>query len=345
MRRQIIWSLAIVVILMAALAGYVLKQHSYKMTEQRIELETAEGKLTGILALPKHREGRVGLVLFVHGDGPIDASHDDGYRPLWERLAVRGYASLSLDKRGIGGSEGDWLEQTMDDRAEEARQALAWARQQPEIDPDRIGVWGASQAGWVIPKLAEEERLAFSILVSPAINWLTQGQYHTRSHMAKQGASETEIKGRLREQTRVVELLRKGATYETYVAQTPESEPMSRERWAFVAANYSADATEELAHFDTPVLLLLGEDDTHVNVEETEAVYRERIAPDLLTVELLPDTEHSMLRTSVADSWWRGLAISLFAPRQITAAAYMERIDAFLTMLEQRGESLAAGGQ
>ncbi|GBF77785.1 alpha/beta hydrolase [Paenibacillus sp. 598K] len=343
MERKIIWSLTAVVILTAALAAYVLDQHSYAMMERKVQIETAEGKLTGILALPEGREGRVGLVLFIHGDGPIDASHDDGYRPVWERLAARGYASLSLDKRGIGGSEGDWLAQTMDDRVEEARQALAWARQQPEIDPDRIGVWGASQAGWVIPKLAGAERLVFSILVSPAINWLTQGQYHTRSHLAGQGASETEIEQRLRDQAQVVELLREGASYETYVAKTPESEPMSRERWAFVQANYNSDATEDLAHFDTPVLLLLGEDDIHVDVRETEAVYRERVAQDLLTVELLPDTEHSMLQTSVADSWWRALAISLFAPRRITAAAYIERIDAFLTMLEQRDEPLAAG--
>lgn len=340
MVRKVSWSFAVVVILIAALAGYVLNQHSYAMKERKVEIETAEGKLTGILVLPEERKGRVGLMLFIHGDGPINASHDDGYRPLWERLAARGYASLSLDKRGIGGSEGDWLAQTMDDRVEEARQALAWARQQPEIDPDRIGVWGASQAGWVIPKLAGEERLAFSILVSPAINWLTQGQYHTRSHMARRGASEAEIEQRLREQARVVELLIEGASYETYVAKTPESEPMSRERWAFVEANYNSDATEDLGHFDAPVLLLLGEDDIHVDVRETEAVYRERVAQDQLTVELLPDTEHSMLRTSVADSWWRALAISLFAPRQITAAAYMERIDAFLKTLE-RGANLS----
>ncbi|WP_458460103.1 hypothetical protein [Paenibacillus sp.] len=51
---------------------------------------------------------------------------------------------------------------------------------------------------------------------------------------------------------------------------------------------------------------------------------------ELLRVKLLPDTEHSMLTISTANSPMRALLISLFAPRHITAKGYMDEIADFL---------------
>lgn len=321
----------IVLLLLGGTGSIILWQNSFDMVQRAVQIDTPQGKLTGVLTLPVKYSGKVGLVLFIHGDGPIDATHNDGYKPLWERLAGIGYASLSLDKRGIGGSEGSWLDQRMDDRVEEARQALAWARQQPEIDASRIGVWGASQAGWVIPKLAGKERLAFSILVSPAINWLTQGEYNTRSEMAKEGRPMNEIEQQLKENNRIKKLLIAGSSYEEYVSLAGQEDAMSRERWRFVSRNYTSDATNDIANFESPVLLMLGDQDINVDVQETERVYREHVSPsELLRVKLLPDTEHSMLPVSTAESPARALLISLFAPRNITVKGYMDEIEDFL---------------
>ena len=192
-----------------------------EIVEQAVEIQTPQGKLTGTFVLPQNYSDKLGLVLFIHGDGPIDASHDDGYKPLWERLASLGYASLSLNKRGINGSEGNWLHQSRDDRVEETRQAIAWAKQQPMIDEKQIGVWGASQAGWVIPKLAKKEPLAFSLLLSPAMNWLSQGQYYTRIEMKNDGCSEAEIQDKEAYDRQVRKLLERQASYEEDVQIAP----------------------------------------------------------------------------------------------------------------------------
>lgn len=323
--------LLIILLLLGGTGTIILWQNSFDMVQRDVQIDTPQGKLTGVLTLPVKYSGKVGLVLFIHGDGPIDATHNEGYKPLWERLAGIGYASLSLDKRGIGGSEGSWLDQRMDDRVEEARQALAWARQQPEIDASRIGVWGASQAGWVIPKLAGKERLAFSILVSPAINWLTQGEYNTRSEMAKEGRPMNEIEQQVKENKRIKKLLLAGSSYEEYVSLVGQEDAMSRERWRFVSRNYTSDATNDIANFESPVLLMLSDQDINVDVQETERVYREHVSPsELLRVKLLPDTEHSMLSVSTAESPARALLISLFAPRYITVKGYMDEIEDFL---------------
>jgi len=325
------WILLLITLLVFGGTGaYILEQNSFDMVEQVVEINTPQGKLTGVLTLPENYNSKLGLVLFIHGDGAIDATHDDGYKPLWERLASVGYASLSMDKRGIGGSEGNWLDQSMDDRVEEAQQILAWAKQQPEIDTNRIGVWGASQAGWVIPKLAAKEKLAFSILVSPAINWLTQGEYNTRSQMAKEGRSSAEIEKQVNADKRINDLLKLGASYEEYVKKA-DPDVMSRDRWNFVSKNYLTDATKDISNFNSPVLLMLGDHDINVDVKETEKVYKDNIFPsDLLKVKILEDTEHSMLSTATADSLTRAFLISLFAPRYITTKVYMEEITNFL---------------
>ena len=92
-------------------------------------VRNADGNvLQAVLAMPERRKRPVGLVVFVHGDGPANATNDTFYRPLWEAFARAGYASLSWNKPGVDGAPGDWLDQSMDDRAREVEAAIAWAR-------------------------------------------------------------------------------------------------------------------------------------------------------------------------------------------------------------------------
>lgn len=160
-----VWMITISLLIAAVL--FVLQQHSFSMTEQKIEIDTPQGQLTGTLVLPESYSGTVGLVVFVHGDGPVNDTYDDGYKPLWEKLASAGYASLSLNKPGIGGSSGNWLEQSMEDRAQETIYAINWAKALPMIDAQAIGLWGASQAGWVIPKIAKKCLISPSVFLYP----------------------------------------------------------------------------------------------------------------------------------------------------------------------------------
>lgn len=325
-------SVIVAILLMVGAGLYIVAQSEFDMVEQSVEIQSPQGKLTGTLTLPRNHSGKLGLVLFIHGDGPIDSTHGEGYKPLWERLASIGYASLSLDKRGIGGSEGNWLDQSMDDRVVEAQHAIAWAKEQSIIDDSKIGVWGASQAGWVIPKLAGKEHLAFSILVSPAINWLEQGEYNTHSQMAKDGHSTEEIQNQVDYENQIKEILKKHGTYEEYTKIAREHDLISKERWNFIKKNFASDATADLHHFKTPVLLLLGEDDVNVDIVDTEQAYRKGIQPSsLLHVKIFSNTEHSMLPTSIAGSEWKQSLRFLFAPRSITVDGYMDEIEHMLT--------------
>lgn len=209
---------------------------------------------------------------------------------------------LRLNKRGINGSEGNWLQQSIDDRVEEARQAIAWAKQQPMIDEKQTGVWGASQEGWVIPKSAKKESLAFSLLLSPAINWLSQGQYYTPIEMKNDGYSEAEIQDKESYDRQVRKLLEKQASYDEYLKIARENNLMSKDRWTFVSKNFLSDATDDLRNVNTPVLLILGEEDMQVDVKETERVYRDTVKLELLSVAVFPDADRSMLSKQTANS-------------------------------------------
>ncbi|WP_068496893.1 alpha/beta hydrolase family protein [Paenibacillus kribbensis] len=331
MKKTFKLTLAITAGLAVALILLVLYQNSYNMTEKQIQIETPKGMLTGTLALPKDYAGKVGLVVFVHGDGPINDTYDDGYKPLWERFASKGYASLSLNKPGINGAPGNWLDQSMEDRAQEIKYAIDWARTLPMIDKQKIGLWGASQAGWVIPKIVKEEQdIAFSILVSPAVNWITQGQFNTRTEMEQAGATPQEITKRLDYNQQILQLLKKQASYKEYLKIADPNNLISKERWRFIGKNFRSDSTEELGYFHSPVLLVLAGKDINVDVKDTERVYRQKVSSELLSVIHLPEADHSMINEKIAHSKSLTFLTAVFAPRKLVNDEYLKILADFV---------------
>ena len=92
-------------------------------------------------------------IVFIVGSGP-NSTHTGLYanfvRENLEQLFLQhGVALLYFDKRGVGLSEGRWHRTDLYERADDARAAVQFLRQQPGIDPERIGVVGHSQGGSV----------------------------------------------------------------------------------------------------------------------------------------------------------------------------------------------------
>ncbi|MFF8269638.1 alpha/beta hydrolase family protein [Streptomyces sp. NPDC016562] len=321
------------VLLAAGLTGVVLWQNSYAIHEERVTVPAAGHRLPGVLATPVGKgPGPFPLVVLVHGDGEVDATHEGFYRPYWEAFARAGYASLSLDKPA------DWLGQSMDDRARETVDTIAWAAAtRPEIDPARIGLWGASQAGWVLPKVvarAPAPGVRFVIAVGTAVNWERQGEYHLRAELRAAGADAERTAAALRTREQTLALLRRGATYEEYRASPGADRELTAERWSFISRNHTADATADLrAMPHVPVLLLSGADDRNVDGAETEAAYRSLLAPGTLTVRRYPGASHSLLRTSVERSSWRLTLTAVFAPRTLFPSGLLADQQRFLEEL------------
>ncbi|WP_412543419.1 alpha/beta hydrolase [Longispora sp. K20-0274] len=318
-----------VVVLAALAAGVVVWRNTYDLREEKVTI----GALDAVLAMPTTSARPVGLVVFVHGDGPVDAAHEGFYRPLWEAFARAGYASLSWNKPGVAGSAGNWLDQTMADRAAEVTGAIAWARARPDIDARRIGLWGASQAGWVMPKVAAgTPGIAFVIAMSPAVNWLQQGRFNLLAELRARGASPAEIRAAVDRSDRERRLLDSGASYADY-RREPDADPdLTADRWTFISRNYRSDATADLtAAANVPTLLLLGGHDTNVDVADTEAGYRATLRAVL--VRHYPEATHGMVRKSLEDSPVRLALTGLFAPRSVFVTGVLADQAEFLTNL------------
>ena len=75
------------------------------------------------------------------------------------------------DKRGVGGSTGDYDAATTVDFISDAAAAVTWLRTRPEIDAHRVGVLGHSEGGIIAPAVAAKDKdVAFVVMIAgPAI--------------------------------------------------------------------------------------------------------------------------------------------------------------------------------
>lgn len=293
--RRIAVALAGLSVLAVGLAGLVLQRLSefelsgHHLTEHRFA--AAGARIEGTLALPVGRPAGAVAVL-VHGDGPQTRWSEGGYLPLVNALLDAGIGVFSWDKPGTGSSTGDWLDQSMRDRAAEAAAAIAHLRGLPDLPPDRIGFLGFSQAGWAVPEASGASGAAFTILVGPAVNWRDQGAYYTMRRLRSQGVPEDQI----------AELVRKNLARNDAMFGAPDGAARSRPgmdpaRLAFARRNYRADATAALAGFEGPMLAIWGGADLNVDPARNAAIFA-RTLPSGAGSEtvILPGASHGLLR-------------------------------------------------
>lgn len=126
-------------------------------------------EVEGTLRLPEG-DGPFPAVVIVHGSAPFKR----GFYSQWaDSLVNRGVAVLVPDKRGVGGSGGEF--ETKNNAARSYLKLLAsdivsgvkYLHARPEIDPAKIGLVGISQGGWVGPLAASQDSsIAFLVLLS-----------------------------------------------------------------------------------------------------------------------------------------------------------------------------------
>ncbi|WP_406279063.1 alpha/beta hydrolase family protein [Embleya sp. NBC_00896] len=326
-RRLTIGAAIVAMLLIVGLGAAVYADYAnqYDIKEERIAFQDGAQRLDGVLAKPTNGRGPYGLVLLVHGDGPKNATNDGFYRPQMEAYARAGFATLSWNKPGIDGTPGDWLDQSMEDRARETEAAIAWSRSRPDVDHARVGLWGASQAGWVLPKVAARTPdVKFLIAVSPAINWLRQGRFNLLAELRADHASAARIDEAVRRSDATRALIARGASHAEYRAALGDGADMAANRWDFVRRNFTADASEDLARVRVPVLLMLAGHDVNVDVAETETEYRRLLGGHAeLTVTHYPGATHSMVGKSIEDSTLKTYFTAIFAPRELLVAGYL----------------------
>ncbi|MCU8299700.1 lysophospholipase [Vibrio vulnificus] len=266
-------------------------------------------------------EGNVkGVVLFVSGDGAMPYDAHGYYDAIWQVFLDAGYAVFSWDKPGVGESSGNWLEQSMLDRQSEVRAAMDFVKHNYRKEAKTIGLMGFSQAGWVVPALMQDNpEVSFMVGVGYAINWLDQSWFMTETRLQRQGSSTAMLKQAQVKYQQERAFWHSNPSHDEYVRLFLNNEhAIDNERFEFIKKNVLSDATQDYRGLTQPMLILLGENDEHVDSVNTFNVLTSRYQKQSnATIKMVPNATHALLRypnfdsqttglTFLAKLWWLG---------------------------------------
>ncbi|GAA3928158.1 alpha/beta hydrolase family protein [Litoribacillus peritrichatus] len=252
------------------------------------------------------------VLLFVHGDGEMPYDAKGFYELIWHPLREQGYAIFSWDKAGVGGSSGKWLNQSMKDRQEEVAAAIEAIQSRYPFSAHNTGLLGFSQAGWVVPALANAStNIGFAVGIGFATNWVQQGEYLTLTRMMQANASPSEIKQAIHAHREQIAFFDRSPSYQEYLQQAGNN-PMSENRFQFVLKNYQADASQDFNNIQLPVLLLWGDSDLNVDASHELNLWQHRPNPNNhVETRMIANATHEMLRADLFNESGYGIGMWL----------------------------------
>jgi hypothetical protein len=292
-------------------------------TGRRVEIERHEDlrfpsgqlRLAGTLITPNRGEKHPAVIL-VHGSG---AATRDQILPHARFLVRRGMAILHYDKRGVGGSTGDWNDASFEDLAADVVAAFEYLKTRPDIDSKQIGLLGVSQAGWVMPIAAvRAPDLAFLISVSGAgVPGAETTIDHAQREMSASGMKPHTIEEIVTAMKLQYEFVRTGHGWEAYAAarnklasrlgSPPGSFPATPDDpwFLFIRRLLFYDPAPTLRQLRVPTLALFGELDNNILPEKNNAAWDAALAAsgnrDYTSV-IVPRANHMMLEAQVGNN-------------------------------------------
>ena len=280
--------------------------------QEEVTFQNGDVTLAGTLTLPSGN-GPHPAVVFIHGSGPDSR---ENYRFYADLFALEGIATLIYDKRGVGASTGDWRRVHFKDLAEDALAGVRMLKNRSDINPDKIGLWGGSNGGWVAPLAASlSDDVAFVITVAGAVVPPTElVKWRSVNYVRSAGHSDEVVQQVSRLMDLQFELVRKEGWekgWEKYEAglQKIRNEPWFGRLAALrnphngswflpYTASIDFDPVPVYEGLNVPVLAILGEADPLVPARETAAIL-ERVKRDHnrdITVAILAGADHNMNR-------------------------------------------------
>ena len=278
---------------------------------EEITFQSGEFTLVGDLRLPEG-SGPFPVILLVHGDNPANRTNFGMYLPIMERMLRTGYAVFSWDNPGVGESTGKTKQvQVIQQQAQIGLDAIQAVQARPEIDPQRIGLWGVSMGGWVMTQvLMASDDVAFMICQSCGS---MSGQDEIVFQTVAQsycGGVPGEDAARLETLLAELDQARTFDTYEGYLryrevldglaALRSERVPnpvVSEAGWLANDPAYQSSWSpmKAIAQVRIPVLAIWGERDTKIDPIRAAYAYRDALAQagnPYSRVEVIPGADH-----------------------------------------------------
>lgn len=281
------------------------------LTIDSVRFEGEEALLAGEIILPVGDASVPGMV-FVHGSGPATRSD---YREWSYFFAAEGVAVLIYDKRGAGGSGGDFRRADFHDLAADAVAAVRRLQRHPRVERSRVGLSGGSQGAWVAPIAAGHlPDLAFLVLTGGGPITPAEQEIYRRARIVQDsGYARADVEDARALVARYFEYLGTAgrddrlsravsADWQRYAGEPwfpllslPRTDPTVGE-WPEGRRRFAAEL-----HFDpgpfmcalrVPTLAVLGAEDQGFPVRRTAAAYAETVPEHLLTTRIILNADH-----------------------------------------------------
>ena len=234
--------------------------------------------LAGTITMPDALDKPVPGFLLVHGSGCLDRNEAIGpnreFEQIANNLSNNGYAVLRYDKRSCGKSGGTFA--VRDRLIADARDAIAYLRAQPGIDPARIYVLGHSEGGELAPSIAiDDGRLSGIVVMAPPAlpldKILMQQELRTVAAADRKKAEQAD------------------AVALKQIADGKKTDANS----AWLRSSFGIDPAAIIARVPCPILIVQGEKDIQVLPTDTpRLVDAARAAGRNVTVVMLPGDDH-----------------------------------------------------
>ena len=275
-----------------------------------IRFDSHQFKVVGDLHIPDPGK-RQPVVIWVHGDGPARRSYSGRPNRIMRSFLDTGFACFYYDKPGYGESTGEFSRgKLFEERAAILVDAVQVLKNHPAVEPERIGLWGISQAGYVMPlAVTATEDIAFMIAIScPAMDSIDQSAYLVEKQVLCEGYGELEAKKArqyFRQRARAKNY-REYLEAAEYLDQHPVISALS---WGGIRSEdeFSPLPESHRAFFNPitligeiriPVLAIFGEKDTQIDpfqgMEAYEKTLKEAGNPKS-RVEIFTDADHGII--------------------------------------------------
>ncbi len=289
----------------------------------------SKGKRIRVIATHPDGAGPFPTVFLIGGIGAYSVDGDFGAIPYGNTmgpLAKLGYATLRIDKPGLGDSEGPaYADLLFDDEFDAYLQALRLAKTMPFIDKNRIAVFGHSMGGAFGPLLAKEESLA-GIAVSGTISktWTEYWLENSRRQSLLGGSAPQDVDDEMRQLSAACHyLFNEGLSPRETIAKapalagvvnglSPDGKTMSGVGVAFFQQLAKKNLVAAWMKTDAKVLTLWGENDfvsTRWDHEFVADILNAKKAGSA-EFKVVPNSDHGFSQTtSMKDSlakWGRG---------------------------------------
>ena len=289
---------------------HLKKEGSKHVLFQREQVRFANNdvSLSGILFRPIV-DARVPYVVLIHGSGDVD-QNSAYYHSLGYALAKNGIGVLLYDKRGCGGSGGNWKVASMRELAGDAVAAMGYLHSRDDIKTSKVGFLGTSQGGWITAIAANTSRHCdFAVLnVGPSVSVFHQDIDRVKYSMKSDGLTQTIIDSAV-EYTRLYFRYARSASATEWKILTTYAEAIRNRDWAEYVnipkdqndfewwRNNDYDPAADLERMPCPVLSIFGELDVLVppaeNAARMDSLLGVSRSPH--TIEIIPRVGHDEL--------------------------------------------------